>query len=203
MVFKQFPISHSAALPKFLSSRLLVVKEFQILKQAAKCRISNLSQIFQNFTFFSAQPFCKSCQNIPYKPKPDIPKFHNFFLLSCSATQPFCKSYSNLSQVFPYFTIFPALPLSHSAVLQKPPQMVISLKNDGISNLRNDISKFYHFFCSAALPLSCSAKTVRISLSNLSQIFPHFTIFLLCHSATLPFSCFAKAPLSNGDISQK
>ena len=104
MVFKQFPISHSAALPKFLSSRLLVVKEFQILKQAAKCRVSNLSQIFQNFTFVSAQPFCKSCQNVPI---------------------------------------------------------------------------------------------------NLSQIFPHFTIFLLCHSATLPFSCFAKAPLSNGNISQK
>ena len=178
MVFKQFPISHSAALPKFLSSRLLVVKEFQILKQAAKCRISNLSQIFQNFTFFSAQPFCKSCQNVPYKPKPDIPKCYNFF---CSAALPLSLSakairisLSNLSQVFPYFTIFPALPLSHSAVLQKPPQMVISLKNDGISNLKNDISKLTIF---SALPLS--------------------------RSATLPFSCFAKAPLSNGNISQK
>ena len=159
------------------------------------------------FYIFFCSAVLQKLLECPYKPKPDIPKCYNFF---CSAALPLSLSakairisLSNLSQVFPYFTIFPALPLSHSAVLQKPPQMVISLKNDGISNLRNDISKFYHFFCSAALPLSCSAKTVRISLSNLSQIFPHFTIFLLCHSATLPFSCFAKAPLSNGDISQK
>ena len=40
-------------------------------------------------------------------------------------------------------------------------------------------------------------------ISNPSQIFPIFTIFLLYHSAALPLSHFAKAPLSNGDISQK
>ena len=113
------------------------------------------------FYIFFCSAVLQKLLECPYKPKPDIPKCYNFF---CSASLPLSLSakairisLSNLSQVFPYFTIFPALPLSHSAVLQKPPQMVISLKNDGISNLKNDISKFYHFFCSSTQPLCHSA----------------------------------------------
>ena len=98
-----------------------------------------------------------------------LARYSQFLQFFCSTTQPLC----------------------HSAILQKPLcQMVISLKNDRISNLCQIFQSFRIF---SAQPL-CHSAVLQKLLEYLFQTSARYSqisqFFLLCHSAALPLSRF-------------